>query len=289
MTHRRSTTRPSAAGMPPWPAPDRWRPRACVHATPRLVVPQHARQPLALAAGIALVAFAATLPCWGESSWMREFVEIACYFIFAMMWNLLAGYGGMVSIGQQAFFGFGGYVMLALGNFAGVNPFVAVPIAALAARRAWRCRCRGSRSACRAATSRSAPGSSPRCSGCRSPTSRRSAAARARALTALRGIERATRERTTLLDGARLRRRGDRAGLPVPAQQAGPRAARDPRQRGRRRVAGHRGAAHEARGLRRRRRSARGSRARCTSSATCASRPTPRSASTGPRSRSSWW
>ena len=59
---------------------------------------------------------------------MREFVEIACYFIFAMMWNLLAGYGGMVSIGQQAFFGFGGYVMLMLGNFAGVNPFVAVPL-----------------------------------------------------------------------------------------------------------------------------------------------------------------
>ena len=64
---------------------------------------------------------------------MREFVEIACYFIFAMMWNLLAGYGGMVSIGQQAFFGLGGYVMLMLGNFAGVNPFVAVPLGALAA------------------------------------------------------------------------------------------------------------------------------------------------------------
>ena len=64
---------------------------------------------------------------------MREFVEIACYFIFAMMWNLLAGYGGMVSIGQQAFFGFGGYAMLMLGNFAGVNPFVAVPLGALAA------------------------------------------------------------------------------------------------------------------------------------------------------------
>ncbi|WP_128000763.1 branched-chain amino acid ABC transporter permease [Piscinibacter defluvii] len=87
----------------------------------------------ALAVGVLLVALAATLPAWGESSWMRDFVEIACYFIFAMMWNLLAGYGGMVSIGQQAFFGLGGYVMLALGNFAGVNPFVAVPIAALAA------------------------------------------------------------------------------------------------------------------------------------------------------------
>src|SRR5206468_5470908 len=88
---------------------------------------------LALIVGLALVAIAATLPLWGESSWMREFVEIACYFVFAMMWNLLAGYGGMVSIGQQAFFGLGGYAMLALGNFAGVSPFLAVPLGALAA------------------------------------------------------------------------------------------------------------------------------------------------------------
>ena len=91
----------------------------------------------ALIVGVLLVLVAATLPVWApegsKSSWMREFVEIACYFIFAMMWNLLAGYGGMVSIGQQAFFGFGGYVMLMLGNFAGVNPFVAVPVAAIAA------------------------------------------------------------------------------------------------------------------------------------------------------------
>jgi branched-chain amino acid transport system permease protein len=87
----------------------------------------------ALVVAMLLVAVAATMPFWAESSWMRDFVEIACYFIFAMMWNLLAGYGGMVSIGQQAFFGIGGYVMLVLGNFAGVNPFVAVPIAAIAA------------------------------------------------------------------------------------------------------------------------------------------------------------
>lgn len=87
----------------------------------------------ALVVAVVLVLVAASLPAWGESSWMRDFVEIACYFIFAMMWNLLAGYGGMVSIGQQAFFGLGGYVMLALGNFAGVNPFVAVPLAAIAA------------------------------------------------------------------------------------------------------------------------------------------------------------
>ena len=83
--------------------------------------------------GLLLIVFAATLPMWGESSWMREFVEIACYFIFAMMWNLMAGYGGMVSIGQQAFFGLGGYVMLSLGNFWGVNPFIAIVLGAIVA------------------------------------------------------------------------------------------------------------------------------------------------------------
>jgi branched-chain amino acid transport system permease protein len=87
----------------------------------------------ALAFAACLTVLAASLPLWGESSWMHEFVEIACYFIFAMMWNLMAGYGGMVSIGQQAYFGLGGYSMLMLGNFAGVNPFFAVVLGAFAA------------------------------------------------------------------------------------------------------------------------------------------------------------
>src|SRR5882672_3726357 len=91
-----------------------------------------ARHAAWVATGLA-VAVAASLPWWGESSWMREFVEIACYFIFALMWNVLAGYGGMVSIGQQAFFGLGGYAMLALGNFWGVNPFVGVVLGAVVA------------------------------------------------------------------------------------------------------------------------------------------------------------
>jgi len=88
---------------------------------------------IALWVGVALTTLAATLPAWGEPSWMREFVEIACYFLFALMWNLLAGYGGMVSIGQQAYFGLGGYAMLMLANFGGVNPFVAIGLGALVA------------------------------------------------------------------------------------------------------------------------------------------------------------
>src|ERR1700704_1824751 len=82
-------------------------------------------------AAFGLAAFLATFPFWADAGWMREFNEMACYLIFAMMWNLLAGYGGMVSIGQQAFLGIGGYALLALGNLFHVNPFLAVPLASV--------------------------------------------------------------------------------------------------------------------------------------------------------------
>lgn len=105
--------------------------------TPFTVTRSNRSSPLALAMAVLLVLSAAAIPYWApednRSAWMREFVEITCYLVFALMWNLLAGYGGMVSIGQQAYFGFGGYIMLMLGNFAGVNPFVAVPLAAVCA------------------------------------------------------------------------------------------------------------------------------------------------------------
>ena len=48
--------------------------------------------------------------------------------IMATMWNLLAGYAGMVSIGQQGFIGLGAYAVLYFA-IKGVNPFVAIPLA----------------------------------------------------------------------------------------------------------------------------------------------------------------
>ena len=80
---------------------------------------------------LAVVAIA-SMPWWAERSTIYLAVEMLAMLALAQMWNLLAGYGGMVSVGQQAFFGLGGYLMLALGNLAGVNPFVAIPIAAAA-------------------------------------------------------------------------------------------------------------------------------------------------------------
>jgi branched-chain amino acid transport system permease protein len=84
---------------------------------------------------LAIVAIAAltSLPWWGESSTMRLVVEFICYLVLAQMWNLLAGYGGLISIGQQAFFGIGGYSLFLLANSAGINPFVSILLGGLIA------------------------------------------------------------------------------------------------------------------------------------------------------------
>ena len=50
----------------------------------------------------------------------------------ASMWNLLAGYGGLVSVGQQAFFGLGAYAVL-IAAMHGVEPFLSLPLAAIGA------------------------------------------------------------------------------------------------------------------------------------------------------------
>lgn len=49
--------------------------------------------------------------------------------ILAVSWNLLAGYGGMISIGQQAFIGVGGYATIHLADAVGVPLLLAVPLA----------------------------------------------------------------------------------------------------------------------------------------------------------------
>ncbi len=83
--------------------------------------------------GAALAAGLATLPWWADASTMRLVVEAACLLVLAQMWNLLAGYGGLVSVGQQAYVGLGGYTLVVLADFAGLNPFLCVPLGGLVA------------------------------------------------------------------------------------------------------------------------------------------------------------
>lgn len=85
------------------------------------------------AAGIGILVLAALIaaPWWAGRADMRLLSEIFLYLSLACVWNLLAGYAGLVSVGQQAFVGFGGYMLFALAMFAGLSPLAAIPIAGL--------------------------------------------------------------------------------------------------------------------------------------------------------------
>jgi branched-chain amino acid transport system permease protein len=79
---------------------------------------------LALLGLCVLVLFSA--PWWADRASLRLVVEFAYYLALAQMWNLLAGYAGMVSVGQQAFVGLGGYLLFMLATRFGIPPLFAV-------------------------------------------------------------------------------------------------------------------------------------------------------------------
>ena len=81
--------------------------------------------------GVAAVAVLAYLPYLVYSGTTDQLVNVFVLLTMASMWNLLAGYAGLVSVGQQAFVGLGGYFVLILAQH-GTNPFAALPAAALA-------------------------------------------------------------------------------------------------------------------------------------------------------------
>lgn len=72
-----------------------------------------------------------TVPVWG-SDYVLLFCLLFClYLAMSQMWNLLVGYSGLLSLGQQAFIGFGGYTMTVMINFYGVNTWLSVVIGGL--------------------------------------------------------------------------------------------------------------------------------------------------------------
>lgn len=84
---------------------------------------------IGLAGAAVALAVLISLPWWGGEDDLRLIVEICYTIALAQLWNLLAGYAGLVSVGQQAFVGIGGYALFALTILAGVPPIPAVALA----------------------------------------------------------------------------------------------------------------------------------------------------------------
>jgi branched-chain amino acid transport system permease protein len=87
---------------------------------------------LALAAGAVVVVFAA-LPAFAGRGLIEDLIFVFYMLALAQCWNLLAGYAGLVSVGQQAFVGLGGYMLFALTIAAGVDPILAIGLSGLIA------------------------------------------------------------------------------------------------------------------------------------------------------------
>ena len=85
------------------------------------------------AAGIgiaAIVVLLAVAPQFLSAGMVDRMTALFIYVILAAMWNALAGFGGLVSVGQQLFFGLGAYFAIRLAN-AGLNPFVSLFVSAI--------------------------------------------------------------------------------------------------------------------------------------------------------------
>jgi len=70
------------------------------------------------------------MPWWGDAGEMRLVGEMAYYVALAHLWNLLAGYAGLASVGQQAYVGLGGYALFYLTGVWNLNVYVALLLAA---------------------------------------------------------------------------------------------------------------------------------------------------------------
>jgi branched-chain amino acid transport system permease protein len=77
--------------------------------------------------GLALVA----VPQLFDTNVVQQLTGLLILIILAAMWNALAGYAGLVSIGQQAFIGLGAYGTVVISQ-QGVEPYLAMILAAIA-------------------------------------------------------------------------------------------------------------------------------------------------------------
>jgi branched-chain amino acid transport system permease protein len=81
--------------------------------------------------GVVVVVALATFPFFGPSAWVRRLVEFFAYLALAEMWNLMLGYAGLISVGQQGFIGIGAYTLWLFSDIIGINPLISVVFAAV--------------------------------------------------------------------------------------------------------------------------------------------------------------
>ena len=79
-----------------------------------------------------VAALLATVPLLFDPDVVQKLTNLLILVLLAAMWNALAGYGGLLSVGQQAFIGIGAYGTVFFAGL-GLSPYPAMVIATLLA------------------------------------------------------------------------------------------------------------------------------------------------------------
>jgi branched-chain amino acid transport system permease protein len=87
---------------------------------------------LRIAFAVALVALAFG-PVFLSDNHLGLLTEFYSMLVLAIMWNLVAGYADIATVGQHAFVGVGAYAFYGFAAIADLDPFLAIPLAGLAA------------------------------------------------------------------------------------------------------------------------------------------------------------
>ena len=81
---------------------------------------------------VAVVATAAA-PFLFSANYVVLLTEFMSMLVLAIMWNLLAGYADIVTVGQHAYVGVGAYAFFGFAALAGINPYLSILLAGLVA------------------------------------------------------------------------------------------------------------------------------------------------------------
>ncbi len=88
---------------------------------------------VALVAGLGIVVLLYIAPTFASRGLIQDLFFILTMLTLAQYWNLLAGYGGLVSVGQQAFVGIGAYALFGGVILGGLDPVTAILLSGAAA------------------------------------------------------------------------------------------------------------------------------------------------------------
>src|SRR5207248_11119325 len=117
---------PGRAGRPLWR-------RACRAEDCPVKIERWTRTSRVFTGGLAVsVVILAAVPLIFDPDVVQKLTTLMILVLLAAMWNALAGYGGLLSVGQQAFIGIGAYGTVFFAD-QGVTPYVAMILATLLA------------------------------------------------------------------------------------------------------------------------------------------------------------